>query len=68
MTIVLGCWLVGIALLTPHASLGRRLVTFVAGGSAVAVIVRVKRPSKRRMPELVVLTWTVVVAAFAMFA
>lgn len=66
VTVVAGGSMMGIALLTPHARLGERLVGLIGGGAAVAVALGFRRPSRRNVLGLLVLTWTMVVAVFAM--
>jgi hypothetical protein len=66
MTIVTGGSMVAIAMFAPHARVGWRLVGLIAGGAAMAVAWGFKRPSRRNVVGLLILTWTVVVAAFAL--
>jgi hypothetical protein len=48
-------------------SVGRRVVGLIMGCSTVAVASSFERPSKRNVLGLLALTWTVVVALFAIW-
>lgn len=67
MATVAGGSMVALALFTPHASVGGRSVALVGGVAAVLTAVwNFRRPSKRNVLLLLVLEWTIVVAAFVM--
>ena len=66
MTIVAGGSMVAIAVFAPHATVGRRVVELISGGAVVAVARGFRRPSERKLVGLMILTWIVVVAVFAL--
>ena len=67
MTIIAGVAMVIISVFTPHMSVGRRLVGLIMSGSAAAVALSFKRPSKRNVLGMLALAWTVVAATFAIW-
>ncbi len=66
MTIAAGGSMVAIAVLAPHANVGRRIVGLISGGAAIAIARGFRRPSGRNVLGLLILTWTAMAAAFAL--
>jgi hypothetical protein len=65
---VAGGSMVALALFTPRASVGGRSVYLVGGVAAVVMAVwNFRRPSKRNVLLMLVLAWTIVVAAFVLW-
>ena len=68
IAIVSGCSMVAIALFTPHARVGWRLLGLIGGTAAVLTAAwSFTRPTRRNMLGMLVLTWTIVVAVFLMW-
>ena len=66
--IIAGISLAAIALFASHARLGWRLVCLIGGvASAAPAVWSFRRPSKRNLLGMVVLTWTIAAAALAMW-
>jgi hypothetical protein len=65
--IIAGSSLAAIALFASHARPGWRLVCLIGGVASAAAAWRFRRPSKRNLLAMVVLTWTIAAAALAMW-